>query len=260
MFVKTHYFCILGLFLLQSMLLIAQNEKSILAPPTPDFTMASMDGDTFSLYSELDAGKIVLLDFFNTGCPTCQQNNPKLDSIWLAYGYGGDSLWVWGIETSSFDSNYVANIDTFETNFGGQFPVFSTYQNTDSVLTLYNITWTPQYYLVNPTTKIISPLLGITELDSAIQTLFQQSNTGFDNPFDKAWCINILPSEIILSGFNINMVNIRLISLSGTMIFDNILPIESGKGTLLLNGLNRGIYIVNIIASSQSISRIFYHR
>ncbi len=256
---RSYCFYIALLIFLFPVILHAQNNKTVLAPPTSDFTMVSMNNDTFNLYTELDAGKIVLLDFFATSCPTCQQNTPKLDSNWQAYGYGGDSLWVWGIEISSFDSNYVADIDTFEANYGGNFPIFSTFQNTDSVLTLYNITWTPQYYLVNPVTKVITPRLQITELDSAIQAI-QQQNTGQNSISLKDPDIKFLSSEIIISGIDKPSALIKLISIDGKTIINKNVSFENGTGIIPINELKNGLYIVYITSQSQSFSKIFYYK
>ncbi len=113
-----------------------------------DFTLMSTDGRLFNLYSQLDSGKIVLLDFFSVGCPSCQDNTPFLDSVWNEYGYNGDSLWLWGIESYYADS---AEIEAFRHDYGASFPCFSTKDDT-TVLGLYNITYTPQYYITCPIT------------------------------------------------------------------------------------------------------------
>jgi thiol-disulfide isomerase/thioredoxin len=90
--------------------------------------------------------KTVVLDFFSVGCPSCQENTPHLDSLWQQYGYNGDSVWFWGIESYYADSQ---QIEDFRQQYGGTFPFFSTKDDT-TVLGLYNITYTPQYYITCP--------------------------------------------------------------------------------------------------------------
>ncbi len=111
-----------------------------------NFTLTSTDGITYTLFEQLDSNKIVILDFFSVGCPTCQENTPYLDSLWQQYGYNGDSLWVWGIESYYADSQ---QIEDFRQQYGATFPCFSTKDDT-TVLGLYDITYTPQYYITCP--------------------------------------------------------------------------------------------------------------
>lgn len=242
-------FFLITILVLETLFVKSQPVKMFFASPAPDFTMISMDGDTFNLYTELDKGKIVILDFFATGCPSCQQNTPKLDSIWQAYGYNGDSLWVWGIECSFGDSNYVQNIDDFEATFGGQFPIFSTFQNTDSVLTAYDITWTPQYYLICPNNKIKLPRMEITEIDSVIQTCRQILASG-DNPIRYSETISpsifFANNKIHISRLSGNKMTLTLYTLTGNMVFRYENKFTNSVTITLPNNLPLGIYLINI--------------
>ena len=117
----------------------------------PDFTMTDTQGNTYHLYNECDQGKTVVLNFFYTTCPSCQHGVPTLDSIWQSYGATGDSVWVWGIEgvigpTSATN----AELDTFRATYGATYPCFSTDFNDDTILYIYGIYGTPQYYVVCP--------------------------------------------------------------------------------------------------------------
>lgn len=233
------------LFLALSFFGQAQAIKTIRAPIAPDFTMVSMDGDTMNLYTELNAGKIVILDFFGTACPSCQQNTPKLDSVWQAYGYNGDSLWVWGIECSFGDSNYVQHINDFEANYGGQFPIFSTFANTDSILTLYGITWTPQYYLICPDSKIKQPRMEITEVDSVVQAC-QQILTDIDiHENIVSPTIFFANGQLHISGLLQRKTLLEIYSPIGKIVFQQ--QVEStGSVTVPISNLLGGIYFVKM--------------
>ncbi len=222
----------------------SQAQTIVRASIAPDFTMVSMDNDTFNLYTELDAGKIVVLDFFQTGCPSCQQNTPKLDSVWQAYGYNGDSLWVWGIECSFGDSNYVQHINDFEANYGGQFPIFSTFQNTDSVLTLYGITWTPQYYLICPDSKIKQPRMEITEVDSVIQAC-QQMLTPINTLLLKMPpVVYLLDEHLHIIGLTNNPFIISIYNLLGQQVLVHHTQSAEQEITIPILGLRQGVYFV----------------
>jgi ferredoxin-like protein FixX len=112
----------------------------------PDFILTDTHGVSRNLYTELDAGKTVVLDFFITNCGTCQVNTAVLESLWQTYGHQGDSVWVWGIEVSGVPDSA---IDAFSNQFGATYPSFNTTFD-DIVEVAYNITYTPQYYVVCP--------------------------------------------------------------------------------------------------------------
>jgi len=222
----------------------SQAQTVVRASIAPDFTMVSMDNDTFNLYTELDAGKIVVLDFFQTGCPSCQQNTPKLDSVWQAYGYYGDSLWVWGIECSFGDSNYVQHINDFEANYGGQFPIFSTFQNTDSVLTLYGITWNPQYYLICPDSKIKQPRMEITEVDSVIQACQQILASINSRPKETPPVVYLSNNYLRITNLTNNPFTISIYNLLGQNVFMQHIQSAGQETTVSVLGLRQGVYFV----------------
>lgn len=57
----------------------------------PNFTLTDIDGTTHDLYTYLDAGKTVYLDFFAAHCPTCwaYKNSGALESLYNSYGPTG---------------------------------------------------------------------------------------------------------------------------------------------------------------------------
>lgn len=123
------------------LLLNTPNYSQIIAP---DFSFTDTKGISYNLYNELDAGKTIVLDFFSVNCSSCQVGVPSLETIWQNSGATGANVWVWGIE-SLWGTN--AEIDSFLLTYGGTYPCFAT-NAVDSVLTLYNITYTPQYFVV----------------------------------------------------------------------------------------------------------------
>jgi len=72
-----------------------------------------MDGQTHDVYSYLEDGKTVLLDFFTTWCIPCQDGAPHMEELWNTYGPEGDnSLIVLSIEVAEIantDLNTVIN-------------------------------------------------------------------------------------------------------------------------------------------------------
>ncbi|HON18116.1 MAG TPA: T9SS type A sorting domain-containing protein [Salinivirgaceae bacterium] len=122
---------------------------AIQSQPTipPDFTMTSIDGTVYNLYTELNQNKPVVLVFFNRTCGTCQAAVPTLENIWIRDAMQGQRGWVWAFENGNAS---VEQIQTYLNTYGGSFVAFQT-MNDDSILTSqygYNITYTPQYAVV----------------------------------------------------------------------------------------------------------------
>ena len=132
------------LLLTLSLSMQAQDEGKL--PSAPDFTLTDTQGNTWNLFEQLNAGKTVVLDFFSTTCGSCISSVPYVNQLWIDYGSGNGSVLVWAIETNNADN---AQIDTFMVNYGGQYTVFST-QDNDSVLSLYEVTYTPKYFVICP--------------------------------------------------------------------------------------------------------------
>jgi len=110
----------------------------------PSFTLATPDGRSISLgdYS----GQYLVLDFWASWCPDCQQAMPKLGAI---YGQYNDKAAFLGI---SFDKDRAALLTAIAT-YAIRYPQVSEYKEewkqTD-IYTLYNIRWIPSFYVVSP--------------------------------------------------------------------------------------------------------------
>ncbi len=205
-----------------------------------DFTLTDILGVERNLYQELDQQKVVVLDFFITNCGTCQINTPKLDSIWQQYGYNGDSLWVWGIESSGKpDSQIVDFVNTYQVSF----PCFSTLYD-DVVLFVYHITYTPQYFVVCPDKSMKQ--VSINQIESAIIGCKQtKTGTVVDDSMILYWNNEFLAVNTNHS-FSINVFN-----MMGQLIFskDNILsPIHLP--------LMKGVYLVKVVDNEKSYQKL----
>ncbi|HBF88683.1 MAG TPA: hypothetical protein DDX39_08580 [Bacteroidales bacterium] len=119
-----------------------------------DANLTDIHGNTYSIFEELNANKIIVFDFFSYYCETCRENSSRVDSIWQNNG-GSDSVWIWGIETGGYDSSMIEN---FAALFGTSFPSFSTQNGINlptqephtSLYDMFNIGGTPTYIVVCP--------------------------------------------------------------------------------------------------------------
>lgn len=204
-----------------------------------DFSLTDVWGIQRNLYSELDLGKTIVLNFFITNCGTCQVNSSKLDSIWQNYGYNGDSLWIWGIESSGKLDDEILE---FMSQFNVSFPCFSTY-NDDVVLYVYNITYAPQYFVICPN-KIIKQVAS-TQIESAIYGC-KSSKIEEVNENIIFWDNNKL---IVQSDCHFN---VQIYDVYGRKIKEVISAVYSAD----MGDLNSGVYFCSIKFKHRLFSKI----
>lgn len=205
-----------------------------------DFTLTDVNGNTYNLYTELDAGKTVVLNFFITLCGTCQVSAPILEEIWQNYGHNGDSLWMWGIEASGrHDTDIVA----FMTQYGVTFPCFSTLHD-DIVVPVYNVTYTPQYHVVCPN-KLVKKV-DITQLDSAIMSCKQLQNAE-----------HIYADLLVWDQYQ---VKLPFLCPANVKIFDSygrsVIAYKNIVGSFDVSFLKPGLYVLNVEADDIIIRKL----
>lgn len=78
------------------------------AQTAPDFSFTDINGDTHTLSESLDAGKVVILDFFFVNCGPCQQWAPDIET--LIGDYDETTVEVWSISDRDTDAAITASI------------------------------------------------------------------------------------------------------------------------------------------------------
>lgn len=119
-----------------------------------DFTVTTTNGQTFNLFSKLDEGKYVLLDFFFTTCPACISTSPYFKEAFENYGCNTQDVYFISIDVGDTD----AEVEAYETQHysGAPIPAASGLDgNGNSVTTTYGIGAWPTYILIAPNRDIV---------------------------------------------------------------------------------------------------------
>lgn len=214
-----------------------------------DFTMTDTKGNTRNLFTELDAGKVVVIDFFSTTCGSCQLGIPEMESVWIDVLDRGDLGYVWAVEAMHRTDSA---IDVFFENYGGTFPAFSIIDD-DSVVNDtfgYHVPYTPYYYVISPQYKIhnvsldnvrkfVEDALGINSIVSNSISQIRVRRGG-----DELFVSNIPVDE----HFN----KVILHDMSGRKIVES--PLENGAQSIIINSdFNSGIYILTLVSVDQKV-------
>lgn len=116
--------------------------------PAPAFTLTDTDGKTFNLADH--KGEVVVLEWFNPGCPYVKKHHEKLDTMAATYGAFKDKGVVWVAINSGAPGKEGAGLETNKTakaNWKIQYPVLL--DETGMVGKMYGAKTTPHMYIIN---------------------------------------------------------------------------------------------------------------
>ncbi len=141
-------------FLLASSLFIGATNAQVTISTAPDFTVTDLDGNSFNLYSVLNSGKHVVIDFFFTTCVPCQGAAPHFTQAFKNYGCNTGNVVFISID----QGNTNAQCQAYENTYSGTNPppmVSGTQGGGNSVNSAYGPGAYPTMILIAPNKNII---------------------------------------------------------------------------------------------------------
>jgi len=118
-----------------------------------DFTIVDIHGQSHHLYSYLEEGKYVCIDFFGTTCDQCQELVPVLSHVYQSYGCNQSQVVFLAIDLLHFDGE----LEIFEEEYGGIYPMISGKNGGgEQVYHDWQIQYWPQLVLINPDKVLVS--------------------------------------------------------------------------------------------------------
>ncbi len=232
---KFQYFSLLLVLLLFATVLSYSQEKQ---DGAIDFTLASTEGIEVNLFTELDNGKTILMNFFSTSCGSCVIEAPRVDSVYKQFGSGAEQLLVWGIASPS---SPLLGILDFISNTEITYPCFAT-QNSDDVFELYNILYTPQIIIICD--YAVSPSISYNEIIENLNYCFP-TKVKIIEVYPEIYSKNQL---LYVNNTYKEDVSMRIYDITGKLILSDRLSAGLLKS---YGGLSANqIYIVNLLSTS----------
>ncbi len=233
-----------------------------------DFTVTDTKGGTHNLFSLLNSGKYVCLDFFFKTCVPCQGASPKFKTAYQNYGCNTQDVIFMSIDMG--DSN--ADVDAYETSFlGGNagFPAISgTQGGGNAVVTAYGIGAFPTFILIAPNKQILEKDMWPINTAADFDTYFSPHSltqkpciTGINNP-ETASPVNFHSYPNPASGvLNISLetgklMGYKIYDVVGKQYFKAPFKNES-KDEISLDGLNPGMYFIEVETSEGKAVKTF---
>lgn len=143
----------------------ALNIEPVTETPAPDFVLRDMDGKTVRLHDM--KGKVVLLNFWATWCPSCRFEMPSMELLHREYGERGLVVLAVAFQDSADD------VRSFYQEHNLSFPALL--DNTAGASELYK-TWSlPTTFIINKRGNIVGRAIGYRDWQSEpAKTLFSQ--------------------------------------------------------------------------------------
>ena len=137
--------------LLLSLTLISLNAQTSLTTAV-DFTVTDVHGETHNLFSLLNEGKYVIVDFFFTTCGPCISSVPTLNQAYTDYGCNTGEVFFISIDDGDSD----AEVLQYENSYGGLLPSVSGNDGGGNAVTsTYGISAWPTVILIAPNQTIL---------------------------------------------------------------------------------------------------------
>lgn len=120
--------------------------------PASDFTVTDTEGETHQLYDYVEAGKVVVLDFYYTTCGPCQFYSPQVNLAYQKYGCNTANVVFISIDYNDSDAEVVA----YDSEYSIEFPSVSGLEGGgNDVVSQYGILGFPTFYVIDSTKTII---------------------------------------------------------------------------------------------------------
>lgn len=176
------------LFMIYYSGLIAQPAVS---DTVPDFTVIDVHGNMHHLYSYLEEGKYVGIDFFGTTCEQCIELVPVLSNIYTSYGCNRSNFVLLAINLLYHDGDVMQ----FEQDYGGNYPAISGVEGGGAnVYYDWEIQFWPQFVLISPNKTLIANInpISLLSIDSTLNHHGIEKDSCDANGFSETRLINEL--------------------------------------------------------------------
>lgn len=240
-----------------SALLVAFTINSQVSITTaPDFTVTDTEGHTHNLYTILNSGKYVCVDFFFTTCPPCIETVPYFKQTYTNFGCNTEDIFFISIDNG--DSN--AEVIAFENDYVGGNSGYPTVSGDDGGGNAVNIAYNPGAY---PTYILITPNKQIVESDmwpindaSSFTTFFANHSlspkscavTGVDNSDRKIEEISAFPNPVVTNlqiATTENLKSVRVFDVLGNVLVNETV-VNTNKYVIDMTAFQTGVYFAEI--------------
>ena len=237
----------------------------------PNFTVVDINGVSHTLYDITATGQYVMLDFFFTTCPPCQQTAPIWNQLHEKYGCNQGQLYCLSVDNGDTDAQVIAYSNSYGGSFSHAPHASGNEGGGNAVNATFGIVAYPTYTLIGPDNKFINtdiwPISNVGSFEAAFPSgsnimPMACSAVAVDDRLESA-SIAIYPnpaseySRMDLSFENYGEVEIQLFDLLGKQVAQRKIG-QVGAGAqsieLDLSSIQNGMYFVRVQQDGQLVA------
>ncbi len=227
-----------------------------------DFTVTDTKGVTHNLFTYLNAGKFVCIDFFYKDCPPCAATAPYYQTTFEHYGCNQGNVIFIAVSSQDNDATLIAYADSK----GYTYPMVNSSAGGGlAVHNLYNVTATPTYILIKPDKSIVEKdiypvpnaqtfITKITGYGGIAQACVSSVNentkaniVSYPNPAENSFFVNAP---------NYQKLQFEMMDVLGKIVYKQEINAQGGLFELNISSLHQGIYLIRCISNSEIIETL----
>lgn len=240
------------------------------AQEVPDFTVTTVHGEEFNLYSHLEEGKTVVLDIFFVNCSACNTIAPSLQELNMEWGDGtGDVVFI---SLTDVDTN--EEIIPFEETHSLTFPAAGTDGGATEAVQPYkngefgDFFGYPTISVINPDKTITFDIWGdsIEGIKSSIHSAIEESGASFPSSVYESKAVASLSTypNPVVNELNINVeltettsLKVEVVDAQGKLV-QSINKGATAAGqqviTVDMTELASGNYFVSLVGNKERLA------
>jgi cytochrome oxidase Cu insertion factor (SCO1/SenC/PrrC family) len=222
-----------------------------------DFTVTDTKGVSHNLFSYLNAGKYVCIDFFYKDCPYCGTTAPYLQSAFQHFGCNEGDLIVLAISSRDND----ATLTTYANANGFAYPMISSATGGGSAVnSTYGISQYPTFILIAPNKNIVErdmwPLANAQALITyisghGVQAQACTSNIDENSKFEINSYPNPVENVFNVVAPNLNKIQFEIIDILGKVVIMETQNSSNGQFSIDMSNLKSGLYFVRYSSNDE---------
>lgn len=135
------------------LLLLTFNVNNIFSQEAPVLKFTDIFGNFYMSSDIIAQNKYIFIDFFSSGCPSCHDIAPFIDTLHMDFGCNCGDIFFAAMNT--YTNSTDEEVFAFTQNYHINFPAVSGEGNSGNVTDLLEIPWSPYFILINPANQII---------------------------------------------------------------------------------------------------------
>lgn len=205
---------------------------SATAQTATNFNINDVDGVNRDLFTELDAGNIVVLKFFTTWCGICNNTADDVVAIYNGYQSNGDQVVFWALDRDQNETN--ADAMGYRNTHSIPFPVIG---EAYSIAQQFGVLYQPEYYIIRPDRSYVKRT-NYSSMQTAVNEALASITTGIKEGFEQN-SIVVAGSKITWNADNSETTKVVVVDASGRIVVDKTI---SGQESIILDQ-PAGIYL-----------------